>query len=189
MKNLVVMAVLVFVALGGCGKSGQQEQSRSNQGGACGVLASDRQTPNYGGLIEEYERALAEDGNNLASLIGLGNAHFDSGDWKQAIAWYEKALRIDPRNADVRTDMGTAYRNLGMAERAIDEYHRALKHEPAHLGARYQIGIMYSANPKNFGDAIHVWEEILKMAPNFPHADHIRSGIAAMRREVASGGK
>ena len=142
------------------------------------------QAPYYHGLIEEYRTILAEDPNNLAALIALGNAYFDSGQWRKAITMYEHALALDARNADVRTDMGTAYRNLGMSARALSEYRLALRYEPGHLNARYNMGIIYANDTKDAGAAIHVWEELLKLAPNYPHAEYIRSSIADLHKGV-----
>jgi tetratricopeptide (TPR) repeat protein len=94
---------------------------------------------------------------------------------------YEQALAIDSRNADVRTDMGSAYRNLGMPDRALAEYRLALQQEPAHLNARYNLGIVYANDKKDYAAAIRVWEDILKIAPNYSRADHIRTMIAALK--------
>lgn len=183
MLNYLSISMVILIALAACGKTEQKQY---------GVTGSDQsrqspeqKAPNYQGLIEEYRRTLAEDENNLSAMIGLGNAYFDSGQWKQAIGMYEKALRLDPRNADIRTDLGTAYEKLGMTEKALAEFHRALKHEPSNLGARYHVGLIYSTDERKYGTAIHVWEEVLKSAPNYPHADHIRSGIAAMKKKTA----
>jgi tetratricopeptide (TPR) repeat protein len=140
--------------------------------------------PDYDGLIGEYRAILSEDPNNFSALVAMGNAYFDSGQWKNAITMYEHALRLDPRNADVRTDMGTAYRNLNMPDRALAEYRIALEHEPAHLNARYNMGVVLAHDKKNYRAAIQIWEELLKQAPNFPNADAIRASIAALHRGV-----
>ena len=150
---------------------------------------SETRTPYYSGLIEEYRSILAEEPDNLAALIALGNAYFDSGQWKNAATMYEHALMIDPRNADVRSDLGTAYRHLGMSERALAEYHLALEHEPGHLNARYNTGIVYAYDKKDYRAAIRVWEELLRLAPNFPEAERIRSSIASIKKGIKKGDK
>ncbi len=140
--------------------------------------------PYYHGLIEEYRTILAEDPNNLAAIIGLGNAYYDNGEWKRAITMYQHALAIDPRNSDVHTDMGTAFRNMHMTERALAEYRIALRYEPGHLNARYNMGVIYAYDTKDIKAAIHVWEELLKLAPNFPHAEYIRTSIADLHERL-----
>lgn len=186
MKNVLLIAVLFFSLLSGCIRSEEKKTpvvptpvpaviEHSNK------LESD-QVPYYDGLIEEFRTTLAEDPNNFAALVGLGNAYFDSGQWKKAVVMYEHALAINPRNADVRTDMGTAYRNLGMPDRALAEYRAVLVEEPGHLNARYNMGIVFAHDKKNYQAAIHIWKELLKLSPNFPYADHIRASIAALEK-------
>ena len=135
------------------------------------------QSPYYSGLIEEYRSMLAEDPNNRAAITALGDAYFDNGQWKEAITIYERALIFNPRDVDVRTDLGTAYRNIGMTDRALAEYRIALEHDPGHLNARYNTGVVYATNKKNYKEAIRIWEDLLKFAPNYPQAEQMRSMI------------
>ncbi len=145
------------------------------------------QKPYYYGLVEEYRRVLEEDPNNLAAIIGLGNAYLESGAWREAIEQYQQALRIDPQNADVHTDMGTAFRNIGMIDRALAEYRQALAHEPGHLNARYNMGIVYAYDLHNYSVAIHVWEELLRISPNHPQADYMKNCIVTFRKAAGKG--
>jgi tetratricopeptide (TPR) repeat protein len=140
------------------------------------------QPPYYSGLIEEYRKILAEDPNNLAAITALGNAYFDNGQWKEAITIYERALLINPGDADVRTDLGTAYRNTGMTDRALAEYRTALEHDPGHLNARYNTGVVYASNKNNYKEAIRIWEDLLKIAPNYPQAEQMRSMIMTFNK-------
>jgi tetratricopeptide (TPR) repeat protein len=181
MRNLLAVAVLLLVLPVACGKHEERKPSPASRAPQGANKPGEARTPYYPGLIEEYRFILAEDPHNLVALIGSGNAYYDSGEWKMAVAMYERALAIDPRNADVRTDMGTAYRNLGMTDRALAEYRLALQHEPGHLNARYNMGIVYANDKKDYAAALKVWEEILKIAPNYPQAGQIRSMIAALK--------
>jgi len=142
------------------------------------------QSPYYSGLIEEYRRILAEDPYNLAAITALGNAYFDYGQWKEAIQIYERALLINPGDADVRTDLGTAYRNIGMTDRALAEYRTALKYDPGHLNARYNTGVVYATNKKNYKEATRIWEDLLKIAPNYPQAEQMKSMIMTFNKAL-----
>ena len=181
MQNLLAVAVLLLALPAGCGKPQDKKPSPAPRTVEGVKKPGEARTPYYPGLIEEYRTILAEDPHNFVALIGSGNAYYDSGEWKKATSMYEQALAIDPRNADVRADMGTAYLNLGMPDRAIAEYRLALQHEPGHLNARYNLGIVYANNKKDYAAAIRVWEEILKIAPNYPRADHLRAMIEALK--------
>ncbi len=143
-----------------------------------------RPAPYYPGLIGEYRLLVAEDPHNYAALVALGNAYFDNRNWKRAIDVYQSALAIVPRDADVRSAMGTAYRNLGMIDRALAEFRLALKYEPGNLDARYYMGIVYTYDKKEYRSAVRMWQEILKLAPNHPDAERIRSTIAFLNKKI-----
>ncbi len=189
MKSACIPAAICLVLLAGCRSADEKEPAAAPTANADEQRSKTAQSPYFYGLIEEYRTILAEDPNNLAAIIALGNAYSDSGAWREAIRLYERALKIDPRNADVRTDMGTAYRNLGMPDRALAEYRRALEHEPGHLNAHYNMGIVYAYDLKEYQLATHVWEELLRIAPNHPKADSLRAHIATFRKTLRKGGK
>lgn len=187
MKELTLLAAALFLVLPGC------KDARTGPGGNIPAAVEHGQRletsphPYYYGLIEEYRTTLASDPENLAAVIGLGHAYSDSGAWREAIEQYEHALRIDPSNADVHTDLGIAFRTLGMINRALAEYRKALEYEPGHLNARYNLGIIYGFELRNYPLAIHIWEEVLKLAPNHPNAEQMRTSIAGFKKMMRKG--
>lgn len=170
-----------MVMVAGCSRSGQDAAGE----GEHRQPAPEQQSPYYYGLIDEYKRLLAADPHNLAALIALGNAYYDSGHWKEAASYYDRALRLDPANADVRTDMGTAYRNMGMPERALAEYKKALEYNSGHQNARYNMGVVYAYDKRDYRTAIRIWEDLLKIYPNHPHSEQMRSCIITFKKAVS----
>ena len=189
MKNALIMAVLFFPLLAGCRKADDKKAPVLHPATEHAGASEQVRAPDYYGLIDEYRSTLKENPDNLAAMIALGNAYYDSGMWRDAARTYERTLKYDPRNADVRTDMGTAYRNLGDPERALAEYRLALRSEPGHLDARYNMGIVYAFDLRNYAVAIHIWEDFLRLAPNHPRANDIRTIIASIRKPPAKGSK
>ncbi len=181
MNTIFVTAVLCVFLLSDCTKSRENNIATALPPPQSGD-AEQAKIPDYAGLISEYQSMLVEDPENLAVLVALGNAYYDSGAWRNAIIAYERALQIEPRNADIRTDLGTSYRNLGQYDRALIEYHLALEFDPSHLNARYNMGIVYANDKKDARAAVHVWQEILKLAPNYPQAEFLRSNIAKLNK-------
>ncbi len=183
MKSLVITVVFSIPFLFACGtqehKKAPAVLQETHQ-----LERSARQAPYYPGLIEEYRLLVAEDPHNFAALVALGNAYFDNRDWKKAVAVYQNALAIAPHDADVRSALGTAYRNLGMIDQSLSEYGLALRYDPGNLDARYYMGIVYAYDKKDYRDAVRVWQEILKLAPNYPEADRIKSTIAALNKKI-----
>jgi len=188
-STILIGAALCLSLLFGCERREEPKSPIVSPATDHARNSADPQGPYYHGLIEEYRAVLAGDPRNLAALIALGNAYFDTGHWKAAITFYDHALMLDPQNADVRADMGTAYRNMGMSDRALAEYHRVLQQDPGHVNARYNLGIVYAFDKKDHAAAIHAWEELLKLAPNHPQADYIRSTIATFKKGAAKEGQ
>lgn len=187
MRYLSLGIAICCVALAAC-RNVEEKRTSSIPPAVDHVSKAEKsQTPYYYGLIEEYQTTLQQDPNNLAALIGLANAYSDSGAWREAITQYERALKLDPRNADIHTNMGTAYRNIGYPDRALAEYRAALTYEPGHLNARYSLGLLYAFNLHNYAAAIKVWEDLLRIAPGYPHAEFMRTNIESFRKSQKKG--
>jgi len=184
---MLAVMILALTITGGC-RDQEKDAAGPGRQKSEQAVAEKSTTPYFYGLIEEYQRIIAEDPHNLAAIIALGNAYFDAGLWKQAIRNYEQALLLDPANSDVITDMGTCYRNLGLPDRAIAEYERALRMEPTHQNALFNLGIVYGYDRKDYAMAIRYWERLLHVSPKHPRADYLQATIAqfknAMRRKT-----
>jgi cytochrome c-type biogenesis protein CcmH/NrfG len=182
----LLLGVLVTAAAVGAGC--RKTEDRGGDGAVQeGLAQQSSQTPYYPGVIEEYRTILAEDPHNMAAVIALGNAHFDAGQWREAVGAYEQALRLDPHNADVITDLGTCYRNLGDFNRAIREYERALRLEPVHLNAMFNLGVVYGHDKKDYARAVAYWEQLLHAAPKHPRAEYLQASIARYKQAMKKG--
>jgi len=81
---------------------------------------------------EVFQRVLQEDPGNLEAQIGVGEAEFAKGNYREANRDFETALRLAPDNADARQqlelsnqvlELDPTIRGLGMTER----FRRSLK--------------------------------------------------------------
>ncbi len=180
-------AIVVLSLLSGCkggdgAKTGQDDQVPLET-----VTSEHGLAPYYYGLVEEYRSVLAEDPHNLAANIGMANALYDAGQWRDAIKYYDQALRLNPHNADVVTDMGTCYRNLGMIDEAAREYQQALRIDPVHQNALFNLGVLYSHDKRDLRKAIQYWGRLLEIAPKHPQADYIHASLDNFRRAGRKG--
>lgn len=121
------------------------------------------QAEEFSERIKALETAAQENPTNVAGLITLGNAYFDTGAFPKAAETYAKALELTPSNPDVRVDMATALFYQGKAQEALDAYHQALHDAPEHLNAHYNLGIVYRATG-NAADAKAHWSKALELA-------------------------
>ncbi len=179
--------IVGLVLLSGCSGGDAPKTGTGDRRQLSSVASDHGLTPYYYGLVEEYQSVLAGDPDNIAANIGMGNALYEAGQWREAITYYDRALRLDPHNADVITDKGTCYRNLGMYDAAVREYQTALRIDPAHQNALYSLGILYSHDKKNLAKAIEYWNRLLDIAPKHPQADQIHASLDNFRRALRKG--
>jgi tetratricopeptide (TPR) repeat protein len=66
--------------------------------------------------LEEFKKAVKEDGKNPYFQKGLGLAYSAKREWKPAIAAFRRALELNPYYVDVRNDLAAAL--LGSGDRA-----------------------------------------------------------------------
>jgi len=185
MQRMIALLVSLLFALGtGCDR--HREPVRPAVAPAHQATIEE-ETPYYLGLIGEYGNILAEDPNNLASLIGLAHAYAGSNQWEKAITLYEHALRVDQHNAELHADLGIACRNAGQADRALSEFQKAVTNDPLHQRARYHMGIVYAYDKKNYPAAIRVWKELLHISPHHAEAEYMKHCIVQFS-EMAKGG-
>lgn len=72
--------------------------------------------------LEDFRRAVREDGKNPFFLKGLGQALAAKGQWKEAISSFRKALDLNPLYVDVRNDLGYALIMSGDREAGKREF-------------------------------------------------------------------
>lgn len=134
--------------------------------------------------IRSLQAILKQDPKNLKALIEIGNLNFDSNQIDEAVKYYSQALEIDPQNTDVRTDLGIMYRRRGEIDKAIGEFKKAAQIDPRHANSRYNLGVVLLHDKRDIKGAIQAWEDYLKVEPDTPRAQNIRSQISKMKGMV-----
>lgn len=81
----------------------------------------------------------------FSSLVSMGNALMDQGQFELAIECYTRALAEKPEDTNVRVDLGTCQHSVGKSEAAIANFKKALEYDPRHLVAKFNLGIVYRA--------------------------------------------
>jgi spermidine synthase len=62
-----------------------------------GLFLLERNRPSE--ALEQFLRAISMNPENVQGLVGMGEAHRQAGNTREAQAWYRKALRLDPNQA------------------------------------------------------------------------------------------
>ena len=115
--------------------------------------------------INELERGISLNPENVEELIRLGNLYFDTEQPEKAIMAYNKALEIDPNNPDVLTDLGVMYRRKGQPSEAIKAFDKAIKLDPRHEAPRFNKGVVLLHDLNDPEGAIRAWKELVEVNP------------------------
>ena len=91
--------------------------------------------------VNELERILQKDPENVAALIRMGEVLREGGYyWQLAVPYWERALRLEPRNETVRQYLAEHYIEeaekwlewQGNYSRALEQYEKAYEYQPQH---------------------------------------------------------
>jgi tetratricopeptide (TPR) repeat protein len=92
-------------------------------------MANER-TGNYPGAVEDYQRGLEVEPENVELLNAMGFALFQQGKSSEAVVALEKALEVDPKHWKAHNNMALASIELGELELAEAHYRESLAIEP-----------------------------------------------------------
>ncbi len=106
--------------------------------------------------LEEFKKAVKEDGKNPYFQKGLGLAYSAKRDWKPAIAAFRRALELNPYYVDVRNDLAAALLSSGDREAGKKELLTAFSdptNPTSEVSAR-NLGQAYYEE-KNYAEALN----------------------------------
>ena len=110
------------------------------------AFRSSRVDKNYPASTAAFEELLdtkLADKERLATLVSLGNSHYDKADFRQARGYFEQALalarKIGEREVEstALNNLGLAWKSLGDSKKAIGYYEKALSIDKEIYGERH----------------------------------------------------
>lgn len=103
------------------------------------------QAEQYENAIEFLKAANKLKPDDYITIVNLGNASFDSGNFAEAEKWYSAALEKKKEDNNVRTDLGLTFvfRETPNYDRAIQEFNTVLSTEPNHIQALQNSVVAY----------------------------------------------
>lgn len=141
-NGLVLVTVIALLALAGfaLGCSDDTDSSTTTAGNSTEtssagttiettVVEGGKTLDEYRAEIPTLEEAVTADPTDLYSLEGLAVAHYQLGEYEQAVNAYLKILAIQ-EDAFTRNNLGNAYRDWGKAEEAKAAYRQAIEDDP-----------------------------------------------------------
>lgn len=127
----------------------------------------------------------------MTALNGMGNAHHDLGEYREAMECHQEHCLI-AQSIDDRSSIASALGNIGIVYDSLGEYRTALEHHRAHLGIAQAIddqhGVMSALgnaglahqNLGEFGDAIENHQESLRIAQALDDTDGILCALSGL---------
>ncbi len=105
------------------------------------------------------------------ALTGQGLAHFQKGEYFEAVAAFKKALAQDPRYAQAHLMLGETYFALDKIDLAINEYRQAVTAAPDYARAHYQMGLAFRRKGET-DKAAAAFRETIRAAPDSEAAEN-----------------
>ena len=113
---------------------------------------------------------------DAAFYVNRGLAHYNKGQYDEAISDYTEALKINPRYAETYVNRGTAYYSKGQFDQAISDCTEALKINPRLAEAYFNRGTAYG-NKDQYDEAISDFTKGLEINPRDADA-YVNRGTA-----------
>jgi len=135
--------------------------------------------------IEQYDKAIEflKIANKLKpedypTVVNIGNAYFDNGNYAEAERWYASALEKKAEDENVRTDLGLTFifRDPPDYDRAIKEFETVLAKNINHPQALQNLTVAYTKK----GNAAKATETVNKLE----EVDPTNAAVGKLREEI-----
>ncbi|WP_305045736.1 tetratricopeptide repeat protein [Geoalkalibacter sp.] len=99
------------------------------------------------------------------ALTGIGLAHYQKGEYIDAVAAYQEAIQKNRRYAPARIYLGEAYNALKKPDLALQEFQEAARIDPASPQAHYQMGLAYMKQNER-DKAAAAFRQVVTLSPD-----------------------
>jgi tetratricopeptide (TPR) repeat protein len=136
------------------------------------------QIQKFDGAIEFLKQANKIKPDDYETIVNLGNAYFDAGNYAEAEKSYSAALAKKPEDVNVRTDLGLTFifREPPNYDRAVQEFTRSLAIDPNHVQTLQDLTVAYTKK----GDAAKAKETLSRLEA----VDATNTAIPKLREDI-----
>jgi protein O-mannosyl-transferase len=136
--------------------------------------------------IENFKKFLVMQPNHSKAHFGLGNGLMMKGQLDLALAEYRKSAELDPSFAFPYLNIANIQMQTKNIPAAIENFEKALNINPSMPAVHLNLGMVYHQFQKNQEKALRHLKESLRLAPNQPRAESIRSLIQKMENKQST---
>jgi len=115
--------------------------------------------------IAQLERASADQPDDVALLLELGDAYFLGQHYQQAARTFRTALQIDPGNPTATVRLAMVWHADGDSKRAAEAVKAVLDAAPQNQEAHYSMAIIYFSADR-IEEARGEWDSAAKLDPS-----------------------
>jgi tetratricopeptide (TPR) repeat protein len=130
--------------------------------------------------VAQYRKAVALAPQHAPAHVGLGKAHFDRGDFKDAITHLQTALEIDPHNdskGEIAAQLDMAIARDKELEEEVDRRKTEAEAKPLNAAALYRYGVALRKS-HDFTGAIAEFRKAVKADPkDVPACDALAEAL------------
>jgi cytochrome c-type biogenesis protein CcmH/NrfG len=162
---LLAGSLLILIPIGGDGGSDDDD-----------VL---RVTP--GAEVSRLETVIAENPDDIDSIVVLAEVLANSGRINESIPWFERAIEARPEDATLRIAFGRALQRANSDFDAELQLKRAVELDPASAAAAFYLALFYETRePPREDDAREWYQRAIDAEPNSVIAGQAEERLAAL---------
>ena len=133
--------------------------------------------------IQNFKKFLAMQPNHSKAHFGLGNGLMMKGDLDLALAEYRKSAQLDPKFAFPYLNIANIQMQTKNIPAAIENLEKALSINPSMPTVHLSLGMVYHQFQGNNEKTLGHLKESLRLAPDQPRAESIRSLIQELENK------
>jgi tetratricopeptide (TPR) repeat protein len=134
--------------------------------------------------LAALEKMSAADPQNPDYQTQIANYYYDLGQYEKAVAFYQKSLNLRPGDPNVETDLAACFHYLGQTDKALELLDKVLAYSPGFSQAMFNKGIVLINAKKDIKGGIKVWEDLLRLNPDYPQKAELEQRINQLKNAI-----
>jgi len=104
--------------------------------------------------------------------------------YDKAVAYYQQSLDLQPQNPNVETDLAACFHYLGQYDKSLEILNKVLGYRPGFPEAMFNKGIVLISGKKDVKGGISVWEDLLRLNPDYPRRAELQQNIDQLKSSL-----
>jgi len=122
--------------------------------------------------VSDWQRQVSANPDDPDSLLGLGYAYQQTGDYERALEAYDAVIALDPRNTGALYNKAVVFSELGRGKDAEVAYWDVLEIAPDHALAAKALGEYYIGKAQ-YKSALAALEPVIEVRPQFADLQYL----------------